>query len=528
MHDLSAEARERARSEDFAEAAILVKKLRDLPGGRDTADALRNELDALRAAADGRAQARQEQQARAVAIQREQEARERAQQIDQLLHHARMLIDANQFDAALEGIDRVLVLDPRNRTAVSLRRLANERRSERSAILQASAASPGTEAQHPQTVLRSTDTMPVPAARPLLSREPAGKVKTTAVKRKRWLSVVAGAVVPLTIVVAAFIWVRRPTPSPDAQVPSVPTSPVTLAPPSQPQPPAEAPVGSNSSSPTVAPPTSDTPDPLEILRRRLQAQLKAGDRDQILATLVSGLAINNGDAEFSRELNDLYQEAAAKAGAAQTAADQVNARRFATGLYEEAQRSLGEARRMATGRRGDAIRAYWIAANTFDRASVAAQEQARVLTQITPPVQTPPPPERGPEPPPPIPSPLPGNPLPTRVPSPDLQRADRDAVDRVLSEYEAAWSALDANAVRRVHPGASNDLNRTLGLFKSLVMQLQNRQITIDGDTATVVCERVMNEVMKRANLKTQASNQVVIQLQRNGTTWTVQTVTQR
>src|SRR5262249_51827807 len=151
--------------------------------------------------------------------------------------------------------------------------------------------------------------------------------------------------------------------------------------------------------------------------------------------------------------------------------------------------------------RADAARSYLTAAAAFDRARVLAQTEAtRIQTAPAPPAQTTPPtPPPTVTPPQPEPQPSVTNPAPPPTVSPalppaptqDPQRADRDAINGVLNDYEAAWSTLDANAVRRIQPQAPPDLNRTFDSYRSLALQLQNRQITMRGDTATVICERI-------------------------------------
>src|SRR5262249_37491233 len=127
-----------------------------------------------------------------------------------------------------------------------------------------------------------------------------------------------------------------------------------------------------------------------------------------------------------------------------------------------------------------------------------------------------------------VPVPPPSSAPPPASPPVDPLRADRDAIDQVLNQYEAAWSGLDSNAVRRVHPQAPSDLQRTFDSYRSIELQLQNRQISITGNTATVVCVRATTQVLKRANTRLQASNRVAIRLRRTGTSWTIESIAQQ
>src|SRR5262249_16005494 len=199
---------------------------------------------------------------------------------------------------------------------------------------------------------------------------------------------------------AVFYWAKTPSPAPASEAkavttPSAPvppsareTPPVATPPPSEPAISTNPPDIAAPPPAPVAPATGAAPPvhPLQALRQRLREQMRAGDQQQILDTLVRGLGIVRDDPDFSRELNNQYQKAANTARTAQTGADQVNARRFASAEYEEGQRSFQEATRMPPGRRADAARTYLTAANAVDPARALAQTEApRIQTAPPPP-----------------------------------------------------------------------------------------------------------------------------------------------
>jgi hypothetical protein len=76
---------------------------------------------------------------------------------------------------------------------------------------------------------------------------------------------------------------------------------------------------------------------------------------------------------------------------------------------------------------------------------------------------------------------------------------DRAAILKLLDQYEAAFRALDAPAVGRLDPTAQvKELQSLFSNYKALKLSLTNRQINLQGDTATVSCAKELEITAKR------------------------------
>jgi hypothetical protein len=60
----------------------------------------------------------------------------------------------------------------------------------------------------------------------------------------------------------------------------------------------------------------------------------------------------------------------------------------------------------------------------------------------------------------------------------------------MFTQYERAYAARDAAAVRRIHPSAPGNLEGALSAARSYQVDIQNPQINVQGDTATVTATR--------------------------------------
>ena len=80
-------------------------------------------------------------------------------------------------------------------------------------------------------------------------------------------------------------------------------------------------------------------------------------------------------------------------------------------------------------------------------------------------------------------------------PDPRVETAkDEAAIRDVLAAYTLAYQRLDPAAVRRVWPSAPTTLE--LGNLRSYQVVLENLQITLRGDTATVTTVRRIRTVL--------------------------------
>jgi serine/threonine-protein kinase len=103
-------------------------------------------------------------------------------------------------------------------------------------------------------------------------------------------------------------------------------------------------------------------------------------------------------------------------------------------------------------------------------------------------------------------APVPGTPAPTPLPppvtvaaapppapaAPPPQARGDEWVRRALDDYEAAFASLDPAAVKRVYPGIDRQFLDNLRNFRAYDMDLQVKQITVEGDRARVLCTRTV------------------------------------
>jgi ketosteroid isomerase-like protein len=81
------------------------------------------------------------------------------------------------------------------------------------------------------------------------------------------------------------------------------------------------------------------------------------------------------------------------------------------------------------------------------------------------------------------------------TPAPDpaaLLAKEQAAIRGVLTQFQNAYANRDAAAVRRVWPGAPNNLQAALSSARSYRVDIANPQIAVQGDTATVTATRVI------------------------------------
>lgn len=112
-------------------------------------------------------------------------------------------------------------------------------------------------------------------------------------------------------------------------------------------------------------------------------------------------------------------------------------------------------------------------------------------------------------------------PVPQQPAATDPHRADQQAIDLLITQLEAAWSSLDAAAVRRLDPRSPRSLDNTFNTYSSLKATFANRQFTFQGDTAIVTCVRVLDGVSKRGNTRQPVlSTPLTFRFQRFGGSW--------
>jgi hypothetical protein len=136
------------------------------------------------------------------------------------------------------------------------------------------------------------------------------------------------------------------------------------------------------------------------------------------------------------------------------------------------------------------------------------------------------PPEAPPHPreaPPPAPPPEPKT---IEPPPPDPRTLDVSAIEQVLNQYVAAFNALDADALARLLPGRSaSQWKSDFADVASYHMALSGTRIDIQGDSATVVCTRQIEQVSRRASKRSQTDAATTIKLRRAGPSWVIESL---
>ncbi len=338
-------------------------------------------------------------------------------------------------------------------------------------------------------------------------RQPAGA--TTGRERLRWVWAGAAAV---TLVAAIAMLISQLSRSPavdpsastaDAVAPSAsatefaaaaPTPPPAVPNPTQantdttepsdqplPAPVQTAPVTTPATAPRpeadIPDAASQTRDRVAGLRQQAAAALRDGDGETALRTAASVLGLFPDDAEASRVLGQLHQDALADA---QLARQSVVPLGQTSAPYQEAQQTETEAAELAAaGDRELSVRRLWAASVLFRQAAEAGITAATAAATQ---------PDSVPEPveltrvsdtrPPPV-SPTPE--------APEVAAArDRTAISDTLGRYRTAFEQLDGAALTRVYPSIPQDIVTALEGYRSYRMVMSDLSTQIDGGTATV------------------------------------------
>jgi predicted Ser/Thr protein kinase len=479
------------------------------------------------------------------------------------LHQGREHMKRRLWSAAVEEFDAVLALDPHHAAAQQLRRMASdavndERRLDSEPTVIGFPLTPPVQREATAAVV-AEHSVPV-VEESLQSEQIRGGAPAT--KGRKRTAQIGGLALVAAAVIAIGVWtVRRPAapassvsvpptestpvrPAP-AQTSPVPTPPVQtaqqtrpeqapIAPPAPPPPPdippAREPATPPESPSRGLPPAPAPIDPIAALRPRLRERLTRGDQRGALDVLAQGLSANRNDQEFTSRLDAMLRAAEVDAKGVMANAARVEAAKLGLPQFAEGQKKLDEAAsRASAGDRVEATRAYWAAAELLEASRVraaaaleAAKAQSAQLPPAAPqpvaPVQAPSVPPPAVVQAPPAPTPQPGPPQPATV---DEHASDRQAIEQLLNKYEAAWSSLDAAAVRRLDPRAPKSLDSTFETYRSLNAVLANRQFNYQGDTATVTCIRVVDGVSKRGNTRQPTlSTPMTFRFRRFGGSW--------
>jgi hypothetical protein len=89
----------------------------------------------------------------------------------------------------------------------------------------------------------------------------------------------------------------------------------------------------------------------------------------------------------------------------------------------------------------------------------------------------------------------------------------------VLAQYERAYANRDAAAVRRIWPSAPATLPSALAAARSYQVDIQNPQIAVQGDTATVTATRFIR-VQPAAGRAQETSQPTTFSMRRGPNGW--------
>lgn len=112
---------------------------------------------------------------------------------------------------------------------------------------------------------------------------------------------------------------------------------------------------------------------------------------------------------------------------------------------------------------------------------------------------------------------------PSAPPAPDPAR-DEAAIRSVLAQYAAGYQRLDPAAIRAVWPSAPADLQKSFSDLRSYAVQLQDPQVTVRGDTATVSTVRRIRQQPKAGRTQ-EVSVQSTFTLRRTGASWVIDSI---
>lgn len=119
------------------------------------------------------------------------------------------------------------------------------------------------------------------------------------------------------------------------------------------------------------------------------------------------------------------------------------------------------------------------------------------------------------------PPPPPVTPVKAAAPAPPT---DRQAIQAVLGQYQAALSRLDANGVRTIWPGLNAAaLERAFGQVERQAVTFTSCSVTIVGAGATARCQGRASYVPKVGNRTERVDHrQWQIDLRKNGDSWRI------
>ena len=367
-------------------------------------------------------------------------------------------------------------------------------------------AEPTAAAPPPVAPERPPVTPPRPPSAPQPTPAPEPPVASAPSRRRALVALAVGAVVVLAAA-ASWRWIAGRQ-NQVTQPPVTTTISATLP-----------------ATTTIAATTTITPggdDPAADIRQRLHRLGPTARWQDVLAPLVDGLRLKPADAEFTALLGDLNRRAQAAAIRARDDAEKAGARELARTEYGQASARFDEAARLKDSQPSEAIHKFWEAVDLFQLARLHAKPVTttsvvvpETTTSVVPLTTT---------------TIAPATtttiaPATTSVPF-NPQGGDEAAIQRLLAQYESAYTSLDAAAVARLVPGVSEaDMRRGFSGYQQYQLRVTNVRIELHGDDAVVTCVRSIDLVQRRGGRQPHRDTPTTIKLRRSGRDWIITSI---
>jgi hypothetical protein len=300
------------------------------------------------------------------------------------------------------------------------------------------------------------------------------------------------------------------TPAPPPTVPANPPAATGAVPPPPtepaPSPAAPPPAAANANANAAAEEKA-----VEEARRTARRQLQNGDRVTALATAEGGLRLRGSDRDLLALVRQMQTDARTAAVAARGAAEAFGAYATSSPAFRAAEAAFADADRHTNDRRfGDAVRAFWLAEESFGRAAQdgkaakdsadrEAAEKARAATAAA--AATPPPPPK---------------------PEPPAVNPDEAAIRAVMQRYSDAYTRSDANAVAAVTTLQAAALRKGFAQLSSQQMQLSNLTLRIESPTRARVEATLVHQMQPRAGAENTVRSGAVFFLEKRNGNWII------
>ena len=525
----AAEARRQAEEQARRDAAEKARREADEKARREAEEKARRDAEEkARRAAEEKARREAEEKARRDAeekARREAEEKARRDAEEKARREAQEKARREAEEKARRAAEEKARKAPRSDETVVLER------GRETVPLAAAVVAPPPVASPPPVVAPPPMAAPPPvsAPAPRAADQPPAAGKTAGVKLSP--AALGGMAAVLLLLIGGAWYLTRDDGTPQTAADTTPASPAPdttakpVAPPVTP-PPAPAPTASGPTSPA-------TPAVAEAEINRIHTAFTTAmgrnNLEQATRVILDAPAAARTDKVLVADAERVVAAAKQRTSTAMARA-QKTAAAFASDDFRAAEaRRLEAVNLEQRGQLPEAAREYITAAAGFTRALTA---KPPAVADATPPAPTPSTTTTKPaaDPPVTITKPVTPEPAPPAAPTPppvtappsapvDTTVADTAAIRQTLAQFVAGYEKLDVDAIKRVYPGAPANL--TFNNVRSYSLTLDNPQISISGDRATVKTVRRLR-VQMRAGSPQQTNLPTEFILRRAGNGWVV------